>query len=155
MNEGSTGQSTPMTRDEMMSALFANMVLQQTNLAMMFLGRVPHPETGQHTRDLEMAQMFIDQLEMLEAKTKNNLSKQEDGLLRQSLMAVRMAYVEAVNEKPPGQPETPSTAQSDSSARAASTSADPASGARAASAGAEPASESEADDTRKKFTKKY
>jgi hypothetical protein len=148
MNEGNPGQSTPMTRDEVMSALFANMVLQQTNLAMMFLGRVPHPETGEHTRDLEMAQMFIDQLEMLEAKTKNNLSKQEEGLLRQSLMAVRMAYVEAANETPRAKTESAPTSQTDQPA-------EPGGSARAASTGPEPAAESEPDDTRKKFTKKY
>ena len=34
------------TRDEMMSALFAHMVMQQTNMAMMLLGKVAHPETG-------------------------------------------------------------------------------------------------------------
>src|ERR1051325_11242883 len=96
--EGKSGQPGPITREELMSALFANMVLQQTNLAMMFLGRTPHPETGEHVRDLEMAQMFIDQLEMLETKTKGNLSRQEETLLRQSLTAVRMAYVEAVNQ---------------------------------------------------------
>ena len=35
------------TRDEMMSALFAHMVIQQTNMAMMMLGKVPHPQTGE------------------------------------------------------------------------------------------------------------
>ena len=44
--------------------------------------------------------MFIDQLEMLEAKTKGNLSKQEDGLLKQALAAVRMSFVEAMDEQP-------------------------------------------------------
>jgi hypothetical protein len=141
MREENAGQTTPMSREEMMSALFANMVLQQTNLAMMFLGRVPHPETGEHARDLDMAQMFIDQLEMLEAKTRNNLNRQEEGLLRQSLTAVHMAYVEAANEQkstagaeaasktPAPQPEKEATAPSEAVV--------------------------EPEDTRKKFTKKY
>ena len=132
-----------MTREELMSALFANMVLQQTNLAMMFLGRVPHPETGEHTRDLEMAQMFIDQLEMLEAKTKNNLTKQEEMLLRQSLTAVRMAYVEGVNEpeqKPAGKVESGATSPPGSAAEGQS---------RTAGEATEP------EENRKKFSKKY
>ena len=41
--------------------------------------------------------MFIDQLEMLEAKTKGNLNRQEDGLLKQALAALHMAFVEAVD----------------------------------------------------------
>ena len=132
-----TEESRPLSREERTSALFANMVIQQTNLAMMFLGKVPHPETKEHVRDLEMAQMFIDQLEMIETKTKNNLSKQEDALLRQSLTAVRMAFVEAANESEP------------SGAKESA----PASGATTVQAGADGSAEPE--DTRKKFTKKY
>src|SRR5580693_3444520 len=84
------------SREEILSALFANMVIQQTNMAMMLLGKVAHPETGQFMQDLESAKMFIDQLEMLEARTKGNLSKQEDALIKQALAALRMAYVETV-----------------------------------------------------------
>src|SRR5437016_310149 len=88
-----------LSRDEVMSALFANLVVQQTNMAFMFMGRVPHPETGEVMQDLESAKFFIDQLEMIEAKTKGNLDKREENLLKQSLTALRMAFVEAV-EKP-------------------------------------------------------
>src|SRR3954470_99259 len=85
------------SREEIMSALFANMVIQQTNMAMMLLGKVAHPETGQFIQDVESAKMFIDQLEMLEEKTKGNLSAQEAGLMKQALTALRMAFVEAIN----------------------------------------------------------
>src|SRR5260370_23436413 len=84
------------SREEILAALFANMVIQQTNMAMMMLGKVAHPETGEFFHDVEAAKMFIDQLEMLEAKTKGNLSKQEEGLLKQALAALHMAFVEAV-----------------------------------------------------------
>jgi len=85
------------SREEIMSALFANMVVQQTNLALMLLGRVPNPETGQPMQDLDAAKMFIDQLEMLEAKTRGNLDKNEEKLLGQSLTSLRLAFVEAIN----------------------------------------------------------
>jgi hypothetical protein len=39
-------------------------------------------------------------LEMLEAKTKGNLGSQEQAMLKQTLMTVRMAFVEAANEGP-------------------------------------------------------
>lgn len=82
----------------MQAALFAQLVMQQANMAFMLLGKVPHPESGQTVRDLEAAQLFISQLEMLEAKTKGNLNAAETGLLQQSLMSLRLAFVEAVNE---------------------------------------------------------
>ena len=85
-----------LSREDMMSALFAHMVTQQANLAMMLMGKVAHPESGKAIRDLEAAQLFIDQLEMLQQKTKNNLTKNEESLLKQSLMNLRLAFVEAV-----------------------------------------------------------
>ena len=119
-----------MSRDELLSVLFAEMVVQQTNMAMIFLGKTPHPQTGKSHRDLDAARLFIDQLEMLEVKTKGNLTKEEDSLLKQSLGHLRLAYVEAVNEQ--GKTQTPPKA------------AEPA-----------PAPEEAADEPRKRFTKKY
>ncbi len=78
-----------------MASLFVTMVMQQTQMALMLLGQIPHPETGEAVMDLEGAQMFIEQLEMLAVKTKGNLSKDEDELLKQSLVGVRMAFVQA------------------------------------------------------------
>ena len=67
------------SRDELISAHFASMVMQNTQMAMMLLGQMPHPATGQTVVDLEGARMFIDQLEMLEVKTKGNLNKKQNG----------------------------------------------------------------------------
>src|SRR6266404_4064129 len=91
-----TGFAGESSRADIQSALFAQLVMQQANMAMMLLGKVPHPESGQTIKDVEAAQLFIDQMEMLEAKTKGNLTKEESGLLKQSLMSLRMAFVEAV-----------------------------------------------------------
>src|SRR6266478_6443743 len=144
------GELANASREEIMAALFANMVIQQANMGMMFLGKTPHPETGEFIRDLETARMFIDQLEMLEAKTKGNLSRQEEALLKRGLGELRMAFVEAVEESParamspkaepqqqrpaPPKPESPAIAP----APAASTPAAP-----------------PPEESRKKFTKKY
>ena len=89
----------------MRSALFAQMVMQQSSMAMMLLGKTAHPETGEIIRDLEAARLFIDQLEMLEYKTKGNLTQEEAALLQQSLMSLRMAFVEAV-DSPSAQAES-------------------------------------------------
>ncbi len=88
-----------MSKEEMMSALFAHLIIQNTNMALMFLGQVPHPQSGETVQDLETAKMFIDQLEMIEAKTKGNLTKDEEKLLKQSLTHLHMTFVEVV-EKP-------------------------------------------------------
>ena len=92
--------SADASPEEMTSALFAHLVMQQSSMAMMLLGKTPHPETGKTVRDLEAARLFIDLLEMLEAKTKGNLTQDQAALLKQSLMSLRMAFVEAVDAAP-------------------------------------------------------
>ncbi len=141
MNDTQSSQSS----DDLSSALFAQLVMQQTNMAMMLLGRVAHPETGQTYKDVEAARLFIDQLEMLENKTKGNLSKDESALLKQSLMNLRLAFVEAV-ESSPAKPEP--AAKESSPAPEASAGAAPTATAQAAPSSAE-------EEHRKKFSKKY
>jgi Domain of unknown function (DUF1844) len=106
MSDPTTPQGNPATQgspDEH-SVLFAQLVLQQTNMAMMLLGKTGHPETGETVKDVEAAKLFIDQLGMLEAKTKGNLSPQETNLLKQNLVALRLAFVEAVDSSTPAKP---------------------------------------------------
>jgi len=129
----------PMSREEMMSALFAQLVIQQSNMAMLLMGKVPHPQTGQTVRDVEAARLFIDQLEMLEIKTKGNLSKEEEQLLKQSLLSLRMAFVQAV-ESP--EPEAKISEATPSPSENKSESATPTA----------PAAD---EESKKKFTKKY
>ena len=135
-----TGAGEP-SREEMTTALFANLVIQNANMALMFLGRVPHPETGKAEVDLDAARLFIDQLEMLEVKTRGNLTSQEQHLLGQNLTALRLAFVEAA-ERPPA-PAEPKAAPA------------PAAPAGPAAPAAEPAQPAEEAESRKKFTKKY
>ena len=137
-------ESAEFSRDEMQSALFAQLVMQQSNLALMLLGKAPHPETGKTVRDLDSAQLFIDQLEMLEAKTKGNLNPHEAALLRQSLMSLRMAFVEAVNAPEPAvQPAEKKTAPPVEQPAAESENKPP------------PAAAASEDESAKRFSKKY
>lgn len=99
-----------LSREEMMSALFAHMVIQNTNMALMLLGQIPHPESGERMHDVDAARMFIDQLEMLEAKTKGNLTREEEKLLQQSLTHLRLTFVQAVENPPRAEAEKKSEA---------------------------------------------
>jgi hypothetical protein len=146
---------------ELMSAMFASLVMQQTNMAAIFLGLAPHPQTGQMAPDLERARYFIDLLEMLEAKTRGNLDKHEQGLLQQSLTSLRLAFVETV-AKPAATAAGPETAKDrPGGPTLQSEPASPASGAETGGAvppsdrAADPTPEPAAEETRKKFTKKY
>jgi len=130
-----------------MTALFANLVMQQSNLALMLLGKVAEPESGTVVRDLEAARMFIDQLEMLEAKTQGNLSKEEGAMLKQTLTHLRLAFVEAV-EAPSPQTKAAPKAEPSRTETAQAAAPEKAGAVEGASAAAE-------EEHRKKFVKKY
>ncbi len=141
MNEQNVSQSDAGGRQEMMSELFAHMVIQQSNLALMMMGKVPNPESGERVHNLEAAKLFIDQLEMLETKTKGNLDKDEEKLLKQSLMTLRLAFVEAVEKEPAQQTAAPKP---------------DATGAPESKPGtAETAPSAQPEESHKKFSKKY
>jgi len=107
------------------------------------LGKMANPETGKVYKDVEAARLFIDQLEMLEAKTKGNLSKEESALLKHSLMNLRLAFVETVE---PTQAHREAPPKESSGAAEAST---PAAG------GNESTPCANEEENRKKFSKKY
>jgi uncharacterized protein YccT (UPF0319 family) len=144
MSDTKIAEQSPETPSEITSALFAHLVVQQANMAMMLMGNTPHPETGQTMRDLEAAKLFIDMLEMLQAKTKGNRTPQEETMLKQTLMTVRMAFVEAANSA--NKPEKPATPPPSASAQAPNT---------APESGIATPSSAPAEESHKKFTKKY
>jgi hypothetical protein len=88
--------------------------------------------------------MFIDQLEMLEVKTRGNLKADETKLLKQSLTALRLAFVQAIDSQSPStaaeKPKEPAAP-----AQTPESSTDP---DRASTPGSE-------EEARKKFSKKY
>ncbi len=133
-----------VSHEEESSALFAQLILQQSNLAMMLLGKVPHPQTGKTIVDVDAARMFIDQLEMLEAKTQGNLTKDEQQLLKSSLMSLHMAFVDTIKSAPtPAESQTPPPASPSPAAETPGTAEPPATNPDAA------------DESKKKFSKKY
>ena len=78
---------------------FLNYVSSLAYQAMMFLGLIPHPETGEQMEaDAEQAKLFIDTLIMLRQKTKGNLSKKEEDMLNASIYELQMRFVEATGK---------------------------------------------------------
>jgi hypothetical protein len=163
-NEGDKGPISmeDATPEEIMSAVFANMVIQNTNMALMFLGKVPHPQTGQPIKDLESAQMFIDQLEMLAYKTRGNLDDQEKQLISQNLVALRMAFVEElrkagipVPEHLTASPTPPAPAQSPAPKPEPTPTPAPQPTPAPAATTPPPTPQPAEEESRKRFTKKY
>jgi hypothetical protein len=128
---------------------FVEFVMMHSQQAAFALGLIAHPETGRPEVNPEVAHLFIEQLVMIRAKTRGNLSDEEQGILNNAISQLQMAFFEVVEggvaeadggeveagagaaEVPSAQPEPPA-----------------ASGEKAPETGDD-------ESTRKRFTKSY
>ena len=92
-----------------LSQRFIEFVMMHAQNAALFLGQIPNPKTGEGEVNLELAKMFIDQLAMIQEKTRGNLSSEEATVLRNTLANLQMVYVEVAQQAPKGtaQPQRP------------------------------------------------
>jgi hypothetical protein len=74
---------------------FIEFVMMQAQNAALFLGQIPSPQSGKAEVNLEVARMFIDQLAMIQEKTRGNLTNEESTVIRNALSSLQMAFVEA------------------------------------------------------------
>jgi hypothetical protein len=79
---------------EMPKASFETLLQSIASQAMLFLGVIPDPRSGQRIQHLDLARHHIDTLGVLEEKTKNNLSETESKLLATTLYELRQAYIQ-------------------------------------------------------------
>ncbi len=78
---------------ELPQASFPTLVSLLASQAMAALGQIADPQTKQANVRLPMAKHFIDSLEVLQEKTKGNLSEIEAGMLENMLFELRLLYV--------------------------------------------------------------
>jgi hypothetical protein len=91
-------QNTSAASGEM-AQRFIEFVLMQAQNAAFVLGQIPHPQTGKAEVNLDLARLLIDQLAMIQEKTKGNLNKDEAQILANTLSNLQIAFVEAVREQ--------------------------------------------------------
>lgn len=127
------------TQSGEMAQRFVELVMMQAQQAAMFLGQLPAPDGSTPPVNLEYARLFIDQLEMLQEKTRGNLSNEETQVLSGVLSDLRLAFVKASSSSQPSAPSEQIAAEQPPLGHAA-----------------EPSLETEADSgSRKRFTKSY
>ena len=73
------------TQSGELSQRFIEFVMMHAQNAALFLGQIPNPKTGEGEVNLELAKMFIDQLAMIQEKTRGNLTNEESTVLRNAL----------------------------------------------------------------------
>ena len=87
--------------------MFGGLVESLASQALLYMGAMRDPMTGQAHQDLQQSQTMIEMLGMIEEKTKGNLSREEADMLKQVLDEVRMHFVRITTPPPPPNPKGP------------------------------------------------
>lgn len=91
---------TAAATDRLPQADFPTLVSSFMTQALFALGMIDHPTAGKEV-NLDLAKFNVDMLEVLDQKTRGNLTAQEKTMLDQALHQVRMAFVEVASRQGP------------------------------------------------------
>lgn len=84
-------------RDRMAAPLpmidFSTFVMSLNASALVHMGVIEDPMTGQKTKNLPLGKQTVDMLRMLQEKTRGNLTAEEEKLLQGILYDLKIAYV--------------------------------------------------------------
>jgi hypothetical protein len=78
---------------------FTAFVMSLNTSALFHLGEISDPATGKKQQDLVLVKHTIDTLQLLEEKTKGNLTDEEQDLLRNALYDLKMRYVAKTSQQ--------------------------------------------------------
>ncbi|MFN1836283.1 DUF1844 domain-containing protein [Balneola sp. MJW-20] len=78
--------------------LFMMLIQQHQQIAMMGMGKLQNPATGEMEKELSSAKFAIDTLNMIESYTKGNLPKEAENYLESTLTNLRLNYAEEVKK---------------------------------------------------------
>src|SRR6201989_1706252 len=104
-----------------LSQRFIEFVMMHAQNAALFLGQIPNPKTGEGEVNLELAKLFIDQLAMIQEKTRGNLTNEETTVLRNALSNLQMVFVEVAQQGGAAAPSAPPAPEETAPAPEAST----------------------------------
>ena len=77
---------------------FSSLIFSLSSSALLHLGEIDDPQTGEKREDLPMAKHSIDIISMLKDKTKGNLDDEEQKFIDSILTDLRLRYVKSVNK---------------------------------------------------------
>ncbi|HQG32301.1 MAG TPA: DUF1844 domain-containing protein [Deltaproteobacteria bacterium] len=90
-----TVDARPYGREGYPEIDFSTLIMSFASAAMISIGNVPDPVTGQISKNLPLAQQNIAIISLLREKTKGNLSQEEESLIDNILYELRLSYIEA------------------------------------------------------------
>lgn len=92
---GGTRESSSYREEDFLKIDFSTLIMSFASAALISMGNVPDPVTGQINKNLALAHQNIGIISLLKEKTKGNLTKEEETLIENILYELRMSYIEA------------------------------------------------------------
>ena len=92
--------------DDRNKQLFLSLIYSFQMQTMMQLGKLANPMSGTIEKELDGAQVTIDMLDMLKAKSKGNISDDETKFLDQVIADLKLNYVEERDKEKSGADKT-------------------------------------------------
>lgn len=89
-----------MTDIEKTQMLFVQLISSLHGAALMHMGKIKNPATDALDRHLDQAEMTIEMLDMLKAKTKGNLSSDEEKFMTTVISELKLNYVDEKSKEP-------------------------------------------------------
>ena len=83
-----------LSDEQQQQLLFMMLVQQHQQIAMMGMGKMENPQTGETERELKSAKFAIDTLLMLKEYTEGNLPKKLNNYLTETLNNLRVSYAD-------------------------------------------------------------
>jgi len=78
---------------------FSAFVMSLNGSALYHLGEISDPVTGEKQQDMVLVKHTIDTLQLLQEKTKGNLTDEEHDLLKHALYDLKMRYVGKISQQ--------------------------------------------------------
>lgn len=95
---GREKQSPQQALEQQQSKIFLSFMANLVQQTLIQLGDIPNPFSGQREVDLQGARYTIEVLSVIQAKTKNSLTAEEEEFLTGGIGDLKMRYVEIANE---------------------------------------------------------
>ncbi len=87
--------TNPKNNKESFKLDFSGFILSLNTSVLIHLGEIPDPESRQRTINMSAANHTINILEVLEEKTRGNLSEEEQNLINDVLYELRMKILKS------------------------------------------------------------
>jgi len=96
-----------LSDDQQHQVLFMMLVQQHQQIAMMGMGKIKNPGTGEINRDMKSARFAIDTLLMIQEFTKGNITDDLKNYLQETLTNLRLNYADEMKKGDPDPSEEP------------------------------------------------